>query len=156
GLRDVVANALTSTAGVKAHLIHAKALGDGADDLVYTPVMPCRIVDTGSTDGPFSDGGETRSYHAYSTTGSFASQGGDNSDCGIPANPAAAVLNITTVGGEGFLTAWPFNAAQPNASTIYPAPGQILANSAIVPLCQPDCGDEFSIFTFGAQVAIDI
>src|SRR6516164_273324 len=51
GLRDVMANALTSTAEVNRSMIRAKALGDASDDLVYTPVVPCRIVDTRNAGG---------------------------------------------------------------------------------------------------------
>src|SRR5262249_57033096 len=120
---NVLANALTSIADVKPHLLQAKSLGDSTDDLVYTPVTPCRILDTRNFGGAFAGGGETRSYHAYLTSGTFATQGGAASNCGIPANPAAAALNIVTVGGGGFLTAWPFGTTQPNAATMNPAPG---------------------------------
>src|SRR5438874_3601198 len=52
GLRDVVSGALVRTdAAVSPTLMHTKALGDVTDDLVYTPVVPCRIVDTGSGAG---------------------------------------------------------------------------------------------------------
>src|SRR5207244_3334239 len=92
----------------------------------------------------------------FLTSGTFAGQGGAASNCGIPANPAAAAINIATIGGGGFLTAWPYNTAQPLAATMNPNSGLILANGALVPLCQPNCVDEFSVFTFGAQVVIDI
>lgn len=154
GLRNVLANALTSTADVKASLLHAKALGDPAADLVYTPVVPCRIIDTRVVGGPFAAGGQTRNYHAFLTSGTFATQGGAASNCAIPANPAAAALNITTLGGGGFLTAWRFNTSMPQASTLIPA--ATVANGAIVPLCQPNCAAEFSVFTFGANLVIDI
>jgi hypothetical protein len=51
GLRNAISNALTSNAEVKPSLIRAKALGDASDDLVYTPVVPCRIVDTRNAGG---------------------------------------------------------------------------------------------------------
>src|SRR5437773_41313 len=52
GLRDVVSGALVRTdAAVSLTLKHAKSLGDTTDDLVYTPVVPCRIVDIGSGAG---------------------------------------------------------------------------------------------------------
>src|SRR5207248_2675871 len=44
GLRDVLAQSLTATAQ-KPTLFQTKALGDTADDLVYTPVSPCRLFD---------------------------------------------------------------------------------------------------------------
>src|ERR1700737_262508 len=47
GLRNVVAGALVHTdAAVSPGLMHTKSLGDTGDDLVYTPVVPCRILDT--------------------------------------------------------------------------------------------------------------
>src|SRR5439155_24978290 len=42
GLRDVLAHALTPTESTNARLFPAKALGDSGDDVVYTPVTPCR------------------------------------------------------------------------------------------------------------------
>src|SRR5207253_4616308 len=49
GLRDVVSGALVRVdAAVSPTLMHTKSLGDTTDDLVYTPVVPCRIVDTRS------------------------------------------------------------------------------------------------------------
>src|SRR5262249_56363025 len=94
-------------------------------------------------------------YHGFRRSGTFATEGGTPSTCGIPANPAAAALNISTIGGGGFLVAWPFNTSQPNAATMIPNSG-IISNGAIVPLCQPNCAFEFNVFTFGAQVIIDI
>ena len=41
GLRNVIAQTLISTAEVKTTLVQPKSLGDAADDLVYTPVIPC-------------------------------------------------------------------------------------------------------------------
>jgi hypothetical protein len=157
GLRNVIANALTTNAPVAAGLVHPKALGDAVADLVYTPVTPCRIVDTRSVGGAFAGGGETRSYHAFLTSGTFASQGGAASNCGIPANPGAAALNITVVGGSNFLTVWQYGVSQPTASTLNPrGTGEIGANGAIVPLCQPNCPFEFSVFAFGPQLVVDI
>src|SRR5262249_42702678 len=153
GLRNVIANALTSTADVKPNLLQAKALGDVNDDLVYTPVQPCRILDTRAFGGAFAAGGETRNYHAF-TAGTFTSQGGAASNCGISDNPTAVTLNITTVGGGGFLTAWPYNTTMPLAATMIP--GALISNGAIVPTCQPNCAFEFSVYTFGAHVVIDI
>jgi hypothetical protein len=152
GLRNVVASSLVGSAPASAK-VNAKILGDTTDDLVYTPVVPCRILDTRSFGGTFGNG-ETRNYHAYLTSGTFATQGGAASNCGIPANPAAVALNITvltTTAGAGFITAWPFNVARPLAATLnYYAAGQQVGNGALVPLCQPNCAAEFSIYSSGA------
>jgi hypothetical protein len=46
GLRDVLAHAVGGATAGTPRLTPVKALGDGGDDLVYTPINPCRIVDT--------------------------------------------------------------------------------------------------------------
>ena len=68
-------------------------------------------------------------------------------------------LTIVSVGaGNGFLTAWPYNASQPVASTLnYFLQGQQVGNGALVPLCQPSCVADFSVFSSGsADLIIDI
>jgi len=158
GLRQVVMSALIGTAPKSAR-DNAKALGDAADDLVYTPVVPCRIVDTRNAGGRLA-AGETRNYHAYLTSGTFAGQGGAASNCGIVANPGAVALNIAIVsgGGVGFVTAWPYNTPRPLAATLnFFAPGEIAANGALVPICQPGCASDFSIYTSGGlDLIIDV
>jgi hypothetical protein len=68
GLRDVLAHALTTAAMAKPGLQQAKALGDTGDDVVYTPVTPCRLVETRGTfaavyqTGGAYSGGEIRNY----------------------------------------------------------------------------------------------
>src|SRR5205085_2253105 len=119
GLRDALAHALTVSAAVKRGLLNTKALGDLADDLVYTPVVPCRIVDTRLGAGGVLLATNQRDWLAHSA-GGFASQGGSASNCGIAVAPAAVMINVTlanTVGGPEFFTAWPFNQPRPNAST---------------------------------------
>ena len=49
GLRDVLAHALTPRESTKPRSLPAKALGDLGDDVVYTPVTPCRLVETRGT-----------------------------------------------------------------------------------------------------------
>lgn len=106
GLRNAIALAQKATAPNAGGSIHTKALGDATTGLVYTPVVPCRIIDTRSAGGLFAAGGETRSYNVFLTGGTFAIQGGAASNCLIPANPSAVALNFATTGGGGFLTAW--------------------------------------------------
>ena len=52
GLRDVLASALTAPTTPKPSVLQVKALGDAADDVVYTPVTPCRLVETRGTFDP--------------------------------------------------------------------------------------------------------
>jgi hypothetical protein len=153
GLRDVVSGALVRTdAVVSRTLIHTKSLGDTTDDLVYTPVVPCRIVDTRSGAGGVFLPQTQRDWLAYSP-GGFASQGGSATSCGIPVRPVAVMMNTTlanTVGGPEFFTLWPSGQARPTASTVnWSGPGQQPANAEIVPLCTGTCTADFSAYASG-------
>src|SRR5437773_6789195 len=67
--------------GGAATAAEAPGLGDSADNLVYTPVPPCRIIDTRLAGGLIPAGG-TRSFRA--TGAGFAGQGGIAGSCGVP------------------------------------------------------------------------
>src|SRR6266702_5179606 len=70
GLRDVVSGALVRTdVAVSPTLMHTKSMGDTIDDLVYTPVVPCRIVDTRSGGGGVFLAGNQRDWRAFSPSG---------------------------------------------------------------------------------------
>jgi hypothetical protein len=159
GLRNVIASSLVGAApaGAKGE---AKALGDTAADLVYTPVVPCRLADTRNAGG-FITGGSSRDFKVWVAGGGFGAQGGHASNCNIPANPAAVALNLTAVnpGGFGNLIVYPAGGAEPNASVLnYQAGTFALANGAIVPACVPNCTNQITIKTngAGADVVIDI
>ena len=106
GLRNALSTAITSTAEVKASLIQPKALGDANDDLVYTPVVPCRIVDTRNAGGQIGPN-SSRDFKVWVSSGGFTAQGGSATNCNIPANPTAVVLNITAVTPAGRATSLP-------------------------------------------------
>jgi len=89
----------------------------------FTPVTPCRLVDTRQTGDPIQ-GGTSQNY-------TLPQLGG----CGIPASAAAYSLNVTVVPITtlGYLTIWPAGEAQPTTSLLNSADGRIKANAAIVP-----------------------
>src|SRR5438552_6888308 len=159
GLRDVVSAALVrSDVAVATGLMHTKALGDTTFDLVYTPVVPCRIVDTRSGGGGVFAPQTQRNWRAFSILG-FGSQGGSATNCGIFVPPVAIMANTTladTVGGPEFFTLWPFGQTRPNASTVnWWAAAQQPANAEIVPLCTgAGCTADFSAFASGQTHAI--
>ncbi|TMH00667.1 MAG: hypothetical protein E6H67_18910 [Betaproteobacteria bacterium] len=162
GLRDVVSGALVRTdAAVSPALKHTKALGDTTDDLVYTPVVPCRIVDTRLGAGGVFAPQTQRNWLAFSP-GGFAAQGGSATNCGIPVRPVAVMFNPTlanTVGGPEFVTFWPSNQARPLAASVnWWGPGAQPANAQIVPLCTGGgCTADFSAYASGqTHVIIDI
>ncbi len=142
-----------------------KTLGDVTADLVYTPITPCRIVDTRtSSGGPgIRPAGSTTAFNAVAA--SFATQGGALNNCNIPAGAAAmagsfAMLNASSL---GFITLWAVDTPQPTAASglFNPTSQQTLNSSAgIVPLCTSvSCtgGKQFNVFVSGAlDVAFDV
>ena len=115
--------------------VAAKALGDATADLTYTPVNPCRILDTRSTvAGPLAPN-VARTFDGYSVN--FATQGGTGSGCGIPNGVAALAMNVYAVNPTnlGFIKVWPANAAEPAVSTVNYQDGIIaIATGALVPV----------------------
>jgi uncharacterized repeat protein (TIGR01451 family) len=95
--------------------------------LRFSPVTPCRLVDTRNPAGPF--GGPAI---AGGTARSFAIP---QSGCGIPATAQAYSLNVTVVprGRLSYLTLWPAEQAKPLVSTLNSWGGIVTANAAIVP-----------------------
>jgi hypothetical protein len=143
-------------------------LGDIGDDLVYTPIAPCRIVDSrfatrGDWPLPVQAGfKQFQGGHVYTVDmdgANFSSQGGNSSGCGIPFDVAQAVhmtLTVTNPTGSGFLTAWRTLASQPNASFGNWSPGETLANTATIPTF-PGSGDDFDVFvSSNVSVVIDV
>jgi hypothetical protein len=141
-LEDLQAS-LGQTGGLGVNL-----MGDSQADLVFTPVTPCRIIDTRLAGGPIS-AGATRDFLV---TGDTTSQGGAN--CGIPNGPAtAAVINFVAVSpsGSGNLRGWPYGGSLPNASIINYAAvaGLNIANGVVLTLCNPaatTCAKDLSLY----------
>jgi hypothetical protein len=138
-----------------------KALGSTTSDLTYTPVTPCRIVDTRNGAGGKLAGGDTRNWLASNPGGTFSGQGGSATNCGIPIIPSAVSVNITvanTGGGPAFLTAWPYGQARPTASSLnWVSANSQVANGALIPLCPGPCAADFSVFaSSGTDVIIDV
>ena len=112
-----------------------QVIGDIDKDYSYTPVTPCRIVDTRNAVGDFIPG-ERREYYVYGTAGDILPQGGNAAGCPSPqGEPRGVVLNITAVGvsGNGNFVAFPANVAPPAASLVnYKTGVQNIANTAPV------------------------
>jgi len=139
-----------------------KALGDVGADVVYTPVTPCRIVDTRSGAGGTLNAGDTRHWLAANPSGTFVAQGGSATNCGIGVKPAAVLVNLTvanTQSGPAFLVGYPFNQARPNAASLnWVAAGTQLANAIILPLCTGGgCTSDWSLYaSSGTELIVDV
>lgn len=127
-----------------------KALGDPAQDLVYVPVTPCRILDTRIVGGPIP----ANSFRDFDLTDviRFAPQGGDTSNCNVgdKGSFAAAAINFTVVNPTiaGYITAFPYLSSQPTAATINYTAGDIRNGLGIVRLDQSAASYEFSVYSF--------
>lgn len=112
----------------------AQLLASPTTNLEYNMVTPCRIFDTRVAGGRLVHA-ETRSFIASNPGGNFAAQGGSaDTDCGIPANPAAVVVNITSVlpSARGFVTVWPYGETRPLAASVLHVPGQNVSNETVI------------------------
>lgn len=137
----------TSVAGIQ------KALGSANADLVFTPLTPCRIMDTRSwSAGPLGHF-VTRGFN-ITDAATIATQGGVASGgCGVPSVARAISVNITVASpAEGWLYFWPYGASQPNASVLNwkgPSTGYI-ANAAVLAVYPPGTAAYVSAANGGA------
>lgn len=142
--------AASAPSGAGSKRIAARSLGDPAQDLVYVPVTPCRILDTRVAGGSIP----ANSFRDFDLTDvvRFAPQGGDTSNCNVgdKGSFAAAAINFTVVtpSAGGYITAFPFLASQPTAATINYGAGDIRNGLAIVRLDQSAATYEFSVYSF--------
>ena len=115
-------------------------LGDSSRQLIYTPVAPCRIVDTRVAGGSLA-AGAPRDFRVTGT--GLQGQGGSPAGCNVPIGPATSVIiNFVAVNpvGPGNLRAWAYTEpalAPPNASIVNytSVPGLNIANGIAVPTC---------------------
>jgi hypothetical protein len=133
---------------------------DGVEDVVFTPLDPCRIVDTRNAGAGQIAGGTSRGFYAWGFP-SFTAQGGSATDCGglFEQSPQAIVVNVTVVNqaAVGFATLYPANAASvPTAATMIYYPNVIISNAATVTL-GPTADTDFNIFSErSADYVVDI
>jgi hypothetical protein len=103
------------------------AIVEGTPSLRFTPVTPCRVVDTRQANGPFGGPAMPAGFAR-----SFALPPGS---CSIPVTASAYALNVTVVphGSLSYLTIWPTGATMPVVSILNSPDGRTKANAAIVP-----------------------
>jgi hypothetical protein len=127
-----------------------QTLGALTNDLVYTPVAPCRIIDTRSTAAGAIAGNSTRNFVAINAS-NFTSQGGSATNCGtLGLNATAVAVNLTAVtpSTAGYATAYPFGTAQPVAASVNYGAGAIVNNALIIQIPNPLSSFDFTIYTF--------
>ena len=133
-----------------------EALGDSTGDTVFTPITPCRIVDTRFGAAGAIAANTTRPFDMDGTN--FSTQGGNSSSCGIPLGVASAVvmtITVTQPAAAGYFTAWAFG-TQPLAAVLTYAVGQTIANTTIVPVTA-GAGNDFILYSSAtAHAVIDV
>jgi hypothetical protein len=140
-------------AGIQQQSVQAGAneaitntLGDSGQDLAFTPVAPCRVLDTRSSVGGILNPGAPQAFFVTGATSDLSSQGGSASGCGIPTGATAVAVNFgaTQSAGPGNLRAyaWSPSATAPSAAVVNygnlaPAGLVTVPNGSIVPICDP-------------------
>jgi hypothetical protein len=129
-----------------------KSLGSFSSDLTYTPLTPCRILDT-RVAGGILVADTPRTFDVDGS--SFAAQGGVNQSCGVPFGAASAVamtITVTQPTGTSFLSAWGLGTAPFTAVLVFTG-GQTIANTTIVPVV-PGAGNDFSMLVAGVNTHV--
>ena len=85
---------------------------------LFTPVTPCRILDTRVTTPMGAN--TSRTFYVGGTSG-FAPQGGKTGGCGIPLDATAIAATVLSVGSSatGRVTLYPAGGVVPTATTLY-------------------------------------
>jgi len=137
------------------------ALGSVTSDLVFTPLTPCRVLDTrlGAPPyvGPYSVG-DNISFAVTDPINSAGKNQGGAANCGFPYLSGTGVaLNITAVpvGASGDLRIFPVGGTPPSASIINFQSGINIANAANVAIAFGAGGNDVTInVEFGSNVYI--
>ena len=149
---DRLAKIAPGATASKAGIVAAK-FGDLNQDLVYTPVAPCRIIDTRNTAAGAIAANATRSFVAFGIS-NFTSQGGSATNCGVnPLSATAVAINLTAVTptAAGYATAYPFGTTQPVAASVNYAAGDIVNNALIVQTPNPIAPFDITLYTFASS-----
>jgi len=121
-----------STAKLPAGITPA-SLGAMTEDLVYTPLPSCVIVNTTK---PGSGGAMTAgsARHLKASGPSFVTQGGEDSNCGIPTGVRALLVSVTsaTPSTSGYFRLWPYGAGEPLAANMSYTGGQLIQNEIVM------------------------
>jgi len=128
----------------------APIAGAAGDDpaLGFTPITPCRIADTRSTNSPLADGA-SRGFAAA----------GPGSPCGIPQSAGAVEFSITAVDpvAAGYLRVVASGQPIPTATFLNYSAGRGITNTGTVPVSAPSLLD-VTVANFGGptHVVIDV
>jgi hypothetical protein len=117
-------------------------------DLVFTPITPCRIVDTRVVGaGGVIATATSRVFKGWAAT--YTTQGGSATNCNLPQSTDVAALSVNLLvvapTGEGWIAAWPVGTTMPLVSNLNYKANDVLANSAILKINQTTA--DFNLYT---------
>jgi hypothetical protein len=147
-----VKDILTPTSRKQDATDTAKLLGDVAKNLVYTPVTPCRILDTrnAGTGSPLA-AGSSKNYYVHGSAGKISAQGGNATGCSAPnGEPSAVHANFTIVSTgtsgttKGNIRVYPKDYPEPTSSLVNYKLGTVFTNAATIRTCT-NCGQDITI-----------
>lgn len=148
-----------NTAPPGARAAAAAAPIDTAVESKFTPISPCRIVDTSKAGGKLA-ASATRSFVAEGVSG-FPGQGGKSGGCGIPAAATGiqVVMHSTQAGSRGSLRAYPDNVAAPASTFLHygNAGAHNFSGSGVITLHTPGTYDfKVSNYFTSTHVQVDV
>jgi hypothetical protein len=149
------ANEASAAHEVTASTATAKALGDAANDLVFTPIVPCRFIDTRNVGGAVGT-----TIRVFDTANPGATYGG-SSGCTLSGNGEPAVaLNVTIVfpTKSGFLVVRPQGSTNTTSFINWDTGAVQLANAGIISTTPQSNGHyDFEMFSDAGtpQVVVD-
>jgi len=124
-----------------------KKFGDLTQDVVYTPIAHCRIVDTRSMSaGPIA-AGDTRNFIAVNTA-NFTLQGGSPTNCGTPGVIATAVniaVTAITPALGGSATLFAYNTSPATSTLLSYAAGAVVTNTMLIAIPNPLASYDFTL-----------
>lgn len=129
-------NALTGTQAPSTSKligITPMSLGSTTSDLVFTPLASCVIVNTTKPgSGGTMTAGSVRHLKASGAT--FVTQGGEDSNCGIPSGIRALLVSVTsaTPSTSGYFKLWPYGNPEPLAANMSYTGGQLIQNEIVM------------------------
>jgi hypothetical protein len=135
-----------------AQVITPSALVDTSVESKYTPIAPCRIVDTRLGGGAIANL-SARNFHALGS-GSFAAQGGTS--CDIPFSATAVTGSVISADapGSGYVKVYGYGAAEPTASFLNYVKTPLLSASGTIPVS--DSTFDFTVKAFGKPTQVII
>lgn len=134
--------------------------GSPASDLAFTPIPPCRILDTRLAGGALA-ANTARSFDVTAVS-DYSFQGGEASNCqiGTAGSFAALAVNFTIINPNvsGTLKTFPFLGTTPStATTMSYAAGEVRSNFTIVKLDQGASNNEMTLLSSAAvHVTADV